>query len=111
MIAFIGYALIALVTTVSVLVGGEALPAVRLVAALAILIGSALLGAMTIRTRVLPWWCGVLLIIGFPHGDVLEEMVVRGSEGIVLAIVWGLVSYALLSTSVRAQGRRSVRAS
>lgn len=111
LIAFIGYALIALVTTVSVLVGGEALPAVRLVAALAILTGSALLGAMTIRTRVLPWWCGVLLIIGFPLGDVLEEMVVRGSEGIVLAIVWGLVGYALLSTSVRAQGRRSARVS
>ena len=55
MIAFIGYALIALVTTVSVLVGGEALYAVRLVAALAVLIGSALLGAMTIRTSVLPW--------------------------------------------------------
>ena len=111
LIAFIGYALIALVTTVSVLVGGEALSAVRLVAALAVLIGSALLGAMTIRTRLLPWWSGVLLITGFPLGDVVDEMVVRGSEGIVFAIVWGLVGYALLSTSVRVQGRRSVRVS
>ncbi len=33
---------------------------------LAVLIGSVLLGAMTLRARVLPWWCGVLLIVGFP---------------------------------------------
>ena len=111
LIAFIGYALIALVTIVSVLVGGEALSAVRLLAALAILIGSALLGAMTIRTRVLPWWSGVLLVIGFPLVDVVDEVVARGSEGIVFAIVWGLVGYALLSTSGRAQDRRSVRVS
>ena len=111
LIVFIGYTLIALVNTVSVLVGGQALSAVRLVGALAILIGSALLGAMTIRARVLPWWCGVLLIIGFPLGDVAEEVVARGSEGIVFAIVWGLVGYALLSTSVRPQGRRSVQVS
>jgi hypothetical protein len=38
----------------------------------------------------------VLLIIGFPLGDVLEEMVIRGSEGIVFGIVCGLVGYALL---------------
>jgi hypothetical protein len=111
LIAFIGYALVALVATVSVPVGGEALSAVRLVAALAVLIGSALLGAMTIRARVLPWWCGVLLIVGFPVGDFLEEVVVRGSEGIVFGIVWGVVGYALLSTSVRARHHRCVRVS
>src|SRR5918993_261188 len=97
---FIGYALIAVVGAVSILlVGGEALSAVRLVGALAILIGSVLLGAMTVRTRVLPWWCGVLLIVGFPLGGVLDENVARGSEGIVFGIVWGLVGYALLSSS------------
>lgn len=111
LITFIGYALIALVTTVSVLVGGEALSTVRLIGALAVLIGSALLGAMTIRARVLPWWCGVLLIVGFPLGDVAEEMVAMGSEGLVFAIVWSLVGYALLSISVRAQDRPSVRLS
>jgi len=111
LIASIGYALIALVTTVRLLVGGEVLSTVRLIGALGVLIGLALLGAMTMRARVLPWWCGVLLIVGFPLGDVSDEMVVRGSEGIVFALVWGLVGYALLSTSVRAQGRRSVRVS
>jgi hypothetical protein len=96
---FIGYALIAVVGAVSILlVGGEALSAVRLVGALAILIGSVLLGVMTVRTRVLPWWCGVLLIVGFPLGAILDENVARGAEEIVFGIVWGLVGYALLSS-------------
>jgi hypothetical protein len=45
---------------------------------------------MTLRARVLPWWCGVLLIVGFP-------LSVAISGGIVLGIVWGLTGYALLS--------------
>ena len=97
-IAFIGYALIVVVAAVSIRVGGEALFAVRLIGALAILIGSVLLGAMTLRARVLPWWCGVLLIVGFPLGAILDEIVSRGSEGIVFGIVWGLVGHALLSS-------------
>ena len=97
-ITFIGYALIVVVAAVTILVGGEALFAVRLVGALAILIGSVLLGAMTLRARVLPWWCGVLLIVGFPLGDILDENVARGGEEIVFGIVWGLVGYALLSS-------------
>jgi uncharacterized membrane protein YeaQ/YmgE (transglycosylase-associated protein family) len=47
---------------------------------------------------VLPWWCGVLLIVGFPLGAILDEIVARGSEGIVFGIVWGLVGHALLSS-------------
>ena len=43
--------------------------------------------------------CGVLLIVGFPLGDIVDELVARGSEGIVFGIVWGLVGYALLSSS------------
>jgi hypothetical protein len=99
LITFIGYALIVVVAAVTILVGGEALFAVRLIGALAVLIGSVLLGAMTLRARVLPWWCGVLLIVGFPLGDVLDEIVASGSEGIVFGIVWGLVGYAVLSSS------------
>jgi hypothetical protein len=99
LITFVGYALIVVVAAVTVLVGGEALLAVRLIGALAVLIGSVLLGAMTLRARVLPWWCGVLLIVGFPLGAVLEEVVAVGSENVVLAIVWGSVGYALLSRS------------
>ncbi len=64
------------------------------------LVGSILLGAMTIRARVLPWWCGVLLIVGFLLGDFLENVAV-GSENIVFTIVWGLIGYALLSRGAR----------
>ena len=99
LITFIGYALIVVVAAVTILVGGEALFVVRLISALAVLIGSVLLGAMILRARVLPWWCGVLLIVGFPLGDVLDEVVARGSEGLVFGIVWGLVGYALLTSS------------
>jgi hypothetical protein len=96
-ITFIGYALIVLVTAVSTLVRGEALFVVHLIVALAVVMGSIFLGAMTLRARVLPWWCGVLLLVGFPFGDVLDSLVARGSEGIVLAILWELVGYALLA--------------
>jgi len=99
LISFIGYALISVLTAGSTLVEGEALYAVRLIAAAAVLIGSILLGAMILRARVLPWWCGVLLIVGFPLGDVVNDVVGEGSEGIVFAILWGLIGYALLSSS------------
>jgi len=80
----------------TLLAGGEPILSVRLVGGLLVLVGSILLGAMTIRARVLPWWCGVLLIVGFPLGDVLNNVAV-GSENIVFAIVWGLIGYVLLS--------------
>src|SRR5215210_1974 len=49
LITFIGYTLIVVVTAVSVLAEGQALYLVRLVGAAAVLIGSALLGATTLR--------------------------------------------------------------
>jgi hypothetical protein len=101
LITFIGYALILMVTAATTLAGGEALHNVRLVGGLAVLIGSILLGAMILRARVLPWWCGVLLIIGFPLSDVLDGIVARGTEAIVFGILWGLVGYALLSLRAR----------
>ena len=110
LITFIGYALIVVVTAVSVLAEGQALYLVRLVGAAAVLIGSALLGATTLRARVLPWWCGVLLIVGFPLGDVSNAIVAEGSEAIVFGIVWGAVGYALL-TSSRAPDQQFVRVS
>jgi hypothetical protein len=106
LITFIGYALIGVVTAVSTLVGGEALYNVRLIAAAAVLIGSILLGAMILRARVLPWWCGVLLIVGFPLGDVVEDFA-SGSEALVFAILWGLIGYALLSLRGTVAGQPS----
>jgi hypothetical protein len=66
------------------------------VGGLLVLVGSILLGAMTLYARVLPWWCGVLLIVGFPLGAFLET-VRSGIENIVFAAVWGLIGYVLLS--------------
>ena len=53
---------------------------------------------MTLRARILPWWCGMLLIIAFPLGD-LSNAILEGGEGILLGILWGVVGYALLSRS------------
>ncbi len=110
LITFLGYTLTAAVTAVTVLLGSEALYSVRFIGGLAVLIGSILLGAMTLRARVVPWWCGVLLIVGFPLGDVVDTTIGEGSEAIVLGILWVLVGYALLS-SARAPDQRPVRVS
>jgi hypothetical protein len=98
LITFIGYAIVFVVIIVSILESGATLLPVRLAAATAVLIGSILLGAMVIRARIMPWWCGVLLIIAFPLGD-LSNAVLEGSEGVLLGILWGVVGYALLSRS------------
>jgi hypothetical protein len=98
LITFIGYAIVFVVVTISILEGGASLLTVRLAGAAAVLIGSILLGAMIIRMRILPWWCGVLLIIAFPLDD-LSNAILRGSEGILLGILWGVVGYSLLSRS------------
>jgi hypothetical protein len=97
LLTFVGYAIVVVAAHFTMLAGGEPIYTVRLVGGLAVLVGSMLLGAMTIRARILPWWCGVLLIFGFPLGDILDMALVVGSENIVFAMVWGLVGGALLS--------------
>ena len=97
LLTFVGYAIVLVAAHVTRLAGGQSVIAVRLVGGLVVLVGSILLGVMTIRARILPWWCGALLVVGFPLGAVLEEVVAVGSENVVLAIVWGSVGYALLS--------------
>jgi hypothetical protein len=97
LLTFVGYAIVLVAAHITTLAGGEPSQTVRVVGGLAVLVGLILLGAMTIRARVLPWWCGALLIVGFPLGAVLEEAVAAGTENIVLAIVWGSIGYGLLS--------------
>jgi hypothetical protein len=101
LITCVGYAIVFVVVIVSILEGGASLLTFRLAGGTAVLIGSILLGAMVIRTRILPWWCGVLLIIAFPLGD-LSNAVLEGGEGIVLGMLWGVVGYALLSRNATA---------
>jgi hypothetical protein len=96
LITFIGYAIVFVVTAISILQGGQSLLTVRIAGAVAVLIGSVLLGVVTIRAREVPWWCGVLLIVAFPLGD-LSNAIVSGGEGLLLGSLWGSVGYALLS--------------
>jgi hypothetical protein len=96
LLTVVGYAIVLVTVHVTTLAGGEPILSVRLVGGLVVLVGSILLGAMTLYARVLPWWCGVLLMVGFPLGDFFSN-VAQGSENVALAIVWGLIGYALLS--------------
>jgi hypothetical protein len=94
----VGYAIVLVATTGSILQGGQALLSVRLTGGIAVLVGSVLLGAITLYTRVVPWWCGVLLIVAFPLGD-FSNAIVRGGEGVLLGLLWGSVAYALLKSA------------
>jgi hypothetical protein len=94
----IGYAIVFVATTGSILQGGQALLTVRITGGIAVLAGSILLGAITLYARVVPWWCGVLLIVAFPLGD-FSNAIVRGGEGLLLGLLWGSVAYALLRSA------------
>jgi hypothetical protein len=96
LLTFVGYTIVLVIAHLIRLAGGEHILSVRLVGGLLVLVGSILLGAMTLYARVLPWWCGVVLIVGFPLGAFLET-VRSGIENIVFAVVWGLIGYVLLS--------------
>jgi hypothetical protein len=101
LLTFIGYSIVFVVSAISTLQGVQTLLTVRLAGGVAALVGSILLGAMTIRARVVPWWCGVLLIVAFPLGD-FSNAVVRGGEAILMGLLWGSVGYALLRSALHA---------
>lgn len=65
---------------------------------LALFVGLVLLGVATLRTRMLPGWFGVLLIVGLFVVAVLvgAQLVVIGVAA--YGIFWILVGYALLSS-------------
>jgi uncharacterized membrane protein len=56
-LTFAGYAIIAAVTAINMVQGERSLQIVRISGALVLLIGSALLGVIIIRAKLLPWWC------------------------------------------------------
>jgi len=96
--AFVGHALMLVAATATALAGREALDALFPLGVLVALVGLVLLGAATLRARMLPRWCGVLLIAVLPLSAVLD-IATGGAGGIVLGIVWALVGYTLLSNS------------
>ena len=91
-----GYLIMIVVRMISMAAGQESLGNVRLGGGLAVLIGSVLLGVIILRTRMLPWWCGVLLIVAFPLGDVANA-IFSAAESLLLALLWGSVGVALLA--------------
>ena len=93
-LASLGYAIVLLVVIINIALGGWHLTPVRIVGAVTLLVGSALLGVATLRARKMPWWCGVLLIVAFPIGDIVDGMF-AGGEAIMLALLWGSVGAAL----------------
>ena len=91
-----GYAIIGVVIVISMVQGQRSLLPVRLTGAGLVLVGSALLGVIIIRARLLPWWCGVLLIVAFPLGD-QANAIFGSAENLLLALLWGSMGIALLS--------------
>jgi hypothetical protein len=95
-----GYAIIAVLTVISMVQGQATLLTIRLAGAGVLLIGSILLGVIIIRARLLPWWCGVLLIVAFPLGD-QANAIFSSAENLLLALLWGSIGVALLSRRQR----------
>ena len=91
-----GYLIMIVVRMISMVAGRQSLGNVRIGAGLAVLIGSVLLGVIILRARILPWWCGVLLIVAFPLGDVANA-IFSAAENLLLALLWGSVGVALLA--------------
>lgn len=94
----VGYGIVTLVVLTGIVMGGRVLTEIRIAGALGVVLGGLLLGVAALRARDLPWWCGVLLIIAFPLGDVANG-IIAGTEGLLLALLWGSVGVALLQRS------------
>ena len=92
----LGYGLVALSNVVNLIVGGRSLNTLRLGFALLMLIGSVILGVIVLVTHLLPWWCGVLLIVAFPLGH-FANAVFPSAENVLYVLLWGSVGLALLS--------------
>jgi len=95
--AFIGYALVLLAVIANALAGREVLGIVPSLGALGALVGLILLGSASLRAGMLPPWCGVLLIAGFPLSTVLDILVFANAGDILRGVIWALVGYVLWS--------------
>ena len=98
-LALLGSALLCVITVTAIISGdalGEAvLGTIFISGVLGWLVGFPLLGIATLRAKVLPRWCGVLLIAHFPlFGFLLASY---GWGGIALGLVWVALGYVLWS--------------
>jgi hypothetical protein len=110
MVAFIGTAFV-LLSTVSWLLVGENNAFVGLLFSLGLFVGwlagFPLLGVATFRAKVLPRWCGLLLIAFFPVLFVLLSLFPTGV--IWNGLVWLALGYALWSERGASVGQSRVR--
>jgi hypothetical protein len=99
-ITIASYAMIAVLTMISMVQEFEYLPTIQVLPAGLVFIGCLLLGVIVLRARLLPWWCGVLLIVAFPLGH-FANAIFSSAENLLLALLWGSVGIALV---VRREG-------
>jgi hypothetical protein len=108
-LALVGYGVVLVIVIVGLVAGARVFNDARLVAAAVLLVGSGLLGVATLRARVAPWWCGALLVVALPVGDVANQAL-AGAEGLILALLWGSLGAVLWrpsSSSVEAASQPS----
>jgi len=100
-LAFLGSALLCAITVIAMItkgaLGEAVLGTIFISGVLGWLVGFPLLGIGTLWARVLPRWCGVLLIAYFPLFAFLLSS--YGWGGIALGLLWLALGYALLSAS------------
>ncbi len=99
--AFVGFTLLLVAAVATLLAGGEALDGFFPVGSLAALVGLALLGSASLRARVLPRWCGLVLIAGYPV-TVVFDIATGGAGG----YCWGSSGPWLASRFCPTRARR-----
>lgn len=101
-VALLGHLLFLYVTVWQIIARTGVGPGMQEFAFWSVLLGLALVGVATLRARVLPLWCGLVLVAGFPilwyFGPAVGTAL--GSwlpVGVYLGLFWVAVGYALLS--------------
>ena len=92
--ALLGHALLLLGALSTVARGAAAHPGPLAWCYPAALVGAVVLGTAVLDARVLPRWCGLLLVLGYPLAALPGGS--WAGEWMVLGSVWAAVGYALL---------------
>lgn len=94
--AITGTALMLVSTVATILVGREVLDWLFVLGFLGASVGLVLLGAATLRAGILPWWCGVLLIVAVLGIPVYFALGNYGGA-ISYGLLWLALGYTLWS--------------
>lgn len=107
-LAFVGTALALDVTSDMIGAGREVANSALLLGSLGWLVGFVLLGVAALRSKVLPWWCGVSLIVGLPLAVGLTIPLGNYGGGILFGLVWLALGYALWGQRGELDGQPSL---